>query len=643
LIGVFALAFWWQLGHRKSADHADVSPAIELAPPPVDPRLTFATPYRNVRPDVQYVGDEVCASCHPNEAESFRKEPMGRSAAYVAPLVDREGFDRATKKSFEALGLEFQVGLRDAIPVHKEIRRDAQHKELFETQADILLAIGSGAHGRSFATNRDGYLFQSPVSWFSDSHTWNLSPGFEEHALHFQRPISVQCLFCHVNQAFPMADAANRYVQPFPLQLTIGCERCHGPGQLHVHRQNTAEGDTDVKDTIVNPAKLEPNLREAICQQCHLLGEERIKRRSRSPFDFRPGLPLYSILSVFVRPPDLVESRKTVSHVEQMYQSLCFRDSQAAGLENPRRALGCISCHDPHRSPAPEKRVAFFRERCLRCHEPLVADKSLAGLSHRHSKTDNCIECHMPRRSAANIAHDVITDHRILRRADEKTAAAREPHSAGPGQIPLVDFYRDVRAANDPDLNRDLALAMIGKTFTQSNEQVRKLICERALPHLKTAVRRDPEDIDAQEDMAYALWILGNPQSALTLFEAVLSKVPERQYSLENAGRIAAEVGEADKAIGYLKQLVAANRWNPSTHYLLAKLLGQRQDWAGAVTEARASLELDPSPVPPRLLLVAGYLQTGDKKHAREEFNLLERLQPPEIAKLREWFQTQSR
>ena len=50
---------------------------------PSDPRLTFATPYRNVRPDVKYVGDETCAACHATESTSFRRHPMGRSAAWV--------------------------------------------------------------------------------------------------------------------------------------------------------------------------------------------------------------------------------------------------------------------------------------------------------------------------------------------------------------------------------------------------------------------------------------------------------------------------------------------------------------------------------------------------------------------------------
>ena len=77
----------------------------------------------------------------------------------------------------------------------------------------------------------------------------------------------------------------------------------------------------ELDDTIVNPRRLEPALREAVCQQCHLQGRLRIQRRGREPFDFRPGLPLHLFWSVFVQPPEATRDRKAVTHVEQMMAS----------------------------------------------------------------------------------------------------------------------------------------------------------------------------------------------------------------------------------------------------------------------------------------------------------------------------------
>src|SRR5258708_39387312 len=49
-----------------------------------DPRLTHATPYRNLHPDVKYVGDDACAGCHRQLFTSFRLHSMGSSLATVS-------------------------------------------------------------------------------------------------------------------------------------------------------------------------------------------------------------------------------------------------------------------------------------------------------------------------------------------------------------------------------------------------------------------------------------------------------------------------------------------------------------------------------------------------------------------------------
>src|SRR5689334_18423340 len=58
-------------------------PTADLDPPP-DPRLTFDSPFRNVRPDVTYVGDVACAGCHAEIDKAYHAHPMGRSADFVA-------------------------------------------------------------------------------------------------------------------------------------------------------------------------------------------------------------------------------------------------------------------------------------------------------------------------------------------------------------------------------------------------------------------------------------------------------------------------------------------------------------------------------------------------------------------------------
>jgi tetratricopeptide (TPR) repeat protein len=212
-----------------------------------------------------------------------------------------------------------------------------------------------------------------------------------------------------------------------------------------------------------------------------------------------------------------------------------------------------------------------------------------------------------------------------------------------PGQIPLLYFHRKLLNPNDPEVLRDLGIAMINMARLESRDEIRGEICGRALPFLDMAVHNDPDDIDAQEAQGFGFWVRGNPRQALAVLEKALAKVPQREVCLEDAARVAAQLGQDQTAIEHWRRLLSANPWNAAGHYLLAKLLAERNDWLSAMEEARWSVRLEPNEVPPRVLLVAGYLHDGKKEDARREFELIERLQPPQLDKLRSWFAQQSR
>ena len=142
--------------------------------------------------------------------------------------------------------------------------------------------------------------------------------------MHFDRPIDHDCLFCHSNRSEPVDLTANRYKEPVFLGHAIGCERCHGPGELHARRQELS-GGRDL--TIVNPRHLDPVLRGNVCEQCHLLGDRRVYRLGRDPTDYRPGLPLTEF---FVDYGSMTgEGQKLVGQVQQMKASRCFRAAKA--------------------------------------------------------------------------------------------------------------------------------------------------------------------------------------------------------------------------------------------------------------------------------------------------------------------------
>jgi hypothetical protein len=599
------------------------------APPAEDPRLTFATPFLNVRPGVRYVGDGRCAGCHA-QGVSYPQHPMGRSFAPAAAVADQDLYAPAFHNVFERSGFLFRAARSGGRIVHAARRRTADGQELYAVAKEPAFAVGSGTHGRGFLVEEDGRLYQSPVTWFPQARRWDLSPGYAATTL-FDRPVKPGCLFCHADAAEPVAHTINRYHTPLRPRA-IGCERCHGPAELHLRDRDAGLPLTGPDRTIVNPARLSPALRDAVCEQCHLQGEARVLRRGRGAFDFRPGLPLHLFWSVFVVPPDRAEGLKFVGHAEQMRASACAGGS--AGR------LGCTSCHDPHRLPDAARRVAYYRDRCQQCHERKPCVRPADDPRRHDHRENNCVGCHMPRRENADVRHTTVTDHRVPRRPG---GAGRPPAPPRPGEIPLVHFHRDLEGAGGPEASRDLGLAVIDTAQQQRLPGwARAAVGRLAQPLLDEAVDRAADDVAAREGRGLAFAMQGSARRALDDFRAVLALAPGREVSLAAAADMAAALRQDEAAERYGRQALAVNPFSARSHARLAETLARRGRWPAALQECRAALRLSPAG-DVRRLLVSCLLRTGDRPAAEAEFRTLLADRPAEAGSLNEFWADQVR
>src|SRR5262249_43654502 len=162
-----------------------------------------------------------------------------------------ENYGPEAHNPFDKFGFHYRVEQRDGKVFHVEERRDDAGKAVATTECEAAFAVGSGTRGKSFLVKRGDFLFQSPISWVSEKHIWYSSPGYGEDR-HFNRPIEARCLFCHCNFADGQPGPRNRYREPIFSGLPIGCERCHGPGELHVKRREANERVDKLDHTIVN-------------------------------------------------------------------------------------------------------------------------------------------------------------------------------------------------------------------------------------------------------------------------------------------------------------------------------------------------------------------------------------------------------
>jgi hypothetical protein len=545
---------------------------------------------------------------------------MGRSAS---PAGQELPAQLKAAASFEAAGLRYTVERQEGAVIHHVAALPHNGRVPAEVSAEVAVAIGSGRQGQSFLVNRGGWLLQSPISWYTAGQTWRLSPGFERNNEHFNRRVVEGCLYCHANEAHAEPGTVNAY-RPAELKLEpIGCERCHGPGELHALAREAGATDPGADLTIVNPRRLDPPLREAVCEQCHLQGEARIVRRGRSLTAFRPGLPLDEFVAVLVLPPDQTDTRRAVSHVEQMHLSRCFRAS--AGK------LGCTSCHDPHVLPSAAQRVAWYRDRCNECHH----DRGCAVPGEerrRRSPADSCIDCHMPRGDSSNIAHTSVTDHRIVRRPDAEVPALRPP------SFDLVPFHHGLTGADRPGAQRDLGLALVEALAKPYPEAVRRQLARRASDLLSPEVDQGPDDLAALNGLALALREDKRLAEALAVLDKLLQQSPRYELALEQAALITLEQGDAERSATYWRLLVEVNPYRWENHGFLAQALALQSRWAAAADAARAALRLDPFQTPTRMLLIDCLIRAGEGAEARAEFDTLVNLRPAQSDELQRWF-----
>ncbi len=378
--------------------------------------------YLNLNDTVSYVGMETCKQCHNGIHESFSQTGMGKSFGHANREKSSGDFKSGKAVYDSSINLWYKpLWVNDSLFVHEY--RLQGYDTVHSTKRKIQYIIGSGQHTNSHLFTENGYLFQAPLTFYTQDLHWDLPPGFEKgNNVRFNRIIGLECISCHNGYPKMVIGSENKYVS---LPNGIDCERCHGPGEIHVaEKRKGLLVDTSkfIDYTIVNPGKLSIELQFDLCQRCHLQGNAVLKE-GKSFFDFKPGMHLSDIMQIYLpRFENDENSFIMASHADRLKQSNCFiKMAEKAGGENELRpyknALTCVTCHNPHIS-VKQTNADHFIQKCQSCHSDSKSKLCSENESIRIIQKNNCISCHMPVSGSIDIPHVRIHDHYIRKKPE---------------------------------------------------------------------------------------------------------------------------------------------------------------------------------------------------------------------------------
>ncbi len=597
----------------------------------------------------------VCAGCHKEVWESYRRTGMGRSfsrpSAENTP-IPASAFYHAASESY------FNMLVRGGEYFQRRHQLDAGGREINVMEKRVDYVMGSGNHARTYLHRTAvDTLIELPLGWYAQKGGyWAMNPGYDrpDHD-GFRRPITYDCMFCH--NAYPKIPAGkgkprtesvyqsvSQSVYRGALPEGIDCERCHGSGARHVDLARRPGVARDlVRRAIVNPARLGAERQMEICMACHLETTSfplpnAIHRYERGPFSFRPGEALADFILNFdhAQGTGREEKFEIVSAVYRLRQSACFLRSSGKLL--------CTTCHNPHDAPRGQAADRHYSSACRKCHAGPLSAASHAGRS-------DCVDCHMPKRRTEDVIHAAVTDHYVQRRkpAGDLLAERAERQDAYRGEV--VPYY-PAKLPRTPESELYLAVAQVKEKsnlkagIAQLTAAIAKYAPRRAEWYIELGdalendgqlakalqwygevVRRDPSSAVGWQRLGTALRRSSRHAEAVPALKRSIALAPGRAQTWHDLGLAYASLGRTADARHALGKAIERDPELPEAHNNLGILRLAAGDAAHAESSFREAIRIKPSYADARGNL-ANLLAAGRPAEAQAEFDRALRLRP---------------
>jgi predicted CXXCH cytochrome family protein len=314
--------------------------------------------------DAVFVGSAACRSCHQKEYDGWKQTRMANVVRDPREHPDAVLGDFTSSNPVRTFTLD-----------------------------DVAFVYGSRYKQRYFTKRGDDY-FPLPAQWDIAKKKWlpyHVEAGTDWWVPHYgptnmDRPTGPTCDGCH---------SVNYNVQTRQVtEWNVGCEKCHGPGSVHVAHPT--------RKNIVNPETLDFVRANDVCMQCHTQGRPLTNpiggRYYDWPVGFVPGMRLADFWQLESLKPgvtDFYQFADLTAHKNRM-QGNDFVQSTMY-----HRGLRCFDCHQVHSNKYESNLGQPGNALCLTCHNnqnPAGLRVSVSRHTHHaeNSPGSQCVACHMP-------------------------------------------------------------------------------------------------------------------------------------------------------------------------------------------------------------------------------------------------------
>jgi len=347
----------------------------------------------------EFVGSEKCQTCHQSIYETWKESTHFKATQEVTPSHDsviaewkgvvkvKSGnIPEATIKLNRGSDGEFLATLVDS----KDPSKEATYK--------VLLTQGAGSlRGQMYYTKIGNNYYSMPINWETAASSfvptfigaWYDQDGSLKQPS-IDRSWEMGCAACH-QTGLEYKKVGNGYEATYS-ELSIGCEKCHGPGSEHIK-------SPEVEGKIINPRNLSYERGMDVCSQCHSTqGRSVPKGIIRGAWDEEKNIKVGEPLSNYMQPmggptPEATSNSRELETYHSISESKHYEAHTA-----------CFDCHNPHGGPTTSnlKRGDMDNNLCLYCHgkEKEFSTPSIIMQHTKHSYdpdmkgTSRCTYCH---------------------------------------------------------------------------------------------------------------------------------------------------------------------------------------------------------------------------------------------------------